>query len=65
MLSKDTYKIGQKYNLITKYNIEYDRQSILDYVCSIYILWLLEEKYTLTVEQKNKLNELLNKLLVL
>lgn len=65
MLSKELYKVGTKYNLITKYNIEYDRAAILNYACAIHISDLLEEKYTLTDEQRNKLNVVLNNLIVL
>jgi len=48
MLTKELYKIGKTYNLITKYNIEYDRRCMLDFVCAIHINDLLNSKYELT-----------------
>lgn len=65
MLSNKLYDIGKKYNLITKYNIDYDRRATLDYTCAIHVSELLKEKYSLTDEQRNKLNAILNKLIVL
>lgn len=65
MLSDKLYVIGKKHNLITKYNIEYNRNTVLDYACAIHISELLEEKYPLTDEQKNKLNVILSTLIVL
>lgn len=65
MLSKELYTISKQYNKITKYNIEYDRRAIQDAVCAMYIEKLLEQPYELTLEQQNKLKDLLNKLVVL
>lgn len=66
MLNKEVYEIGKKYNLITKYNIEYDRRPVLDYICAIHILDLINNiTYTLDEEQHNKLQALLNNLIVL
>ena len=48
MLSKKLYSIGKTYNLITKYNIDYDRRCMLDYVCAIHINDLLNSEYELT-----------------
>lgn len=58
------YEVGSKYNLITKYNIKYDRRSMLDYACAIRVLQLLQYS-NITVEQKAKLNVILNNLVVL
>lgn len=58
------YEIGTKYNLITKYNIKYDRRAILDYACAIRILQLLQYP-DITEEQQAKLNVILNNLVVL
>lgn len=65
MLTKELYKIGKTYNLITKYNIEYDRRCMLDFVCAIYINDLLNSKYELTDLQRTKLINILNNLVVL
>lgn len=65
MLNKQLYEIGKRYNNATKYNIGYDRKPLLDFVCATHISDLLEEKYPLDAEQKNKLNTLLNNLVVL
>lgn len=58
------YEIGTKYNLITKYNIKYDRRAMLDYACAIRIQQLLLYP-NITEEQKAKLNVILNNLIVL
>lgn len=65
MLSKGLYTISKQYDKITKYNIDYDRRAIQDTVCAMYIEKLLEQPYELTLEQQNKLKDLLNKLVVL
>lgn len=65
MLSKRLYNIGKTYNLITKYNMDYDRRCMLDYVCAIHINDLLNTKYGLTDLQKTKLTNILNNLVVL
>lgn len=65
MLTKELYKIGKTYNLITKYNIEYDRRCMLDFVCAIHINDLLNSKYELTNLQRTKLTNILNNLVVL
>lgn len=67
MLSKELYNIGKTYNLITKYNIEYDRRSMLNLVCAIHIEDILNSDYTveLTDMQRNKLYQILNNLVVL
>lgn len=65
MLSEKLYNIGKTYNLITKYNIEYDRRSMLDYVCAIHIEQLLNSKYDITELQDAKLRAILNNLVVL
>lgn len=58
------YEIGSKYNLITKYNIKYDRRATLDYACAIRIQQLLQYE-DITEEQQAKLNVILNNLVVL
>lgn len=65
MLSRNLYEIGKKYNFITKYNISYDRRCLLDYACAVHVSDLLEQKYVLTDEQRNKLEVLLNNLIIL
>lgn len=65
MLTKELYKIGKTYNLITKYNIEYDRRCMLDFACAIHINDLLNSKYELTDLQRTKLTNILNNLVVL
>lgn len=65
MLNKDTYNIGKKYNDITKYNIDFDRKPILDYMCALFILELLDSNISITTEQHNKLQAIINNLIVL
>lgn len=65
MLSKQLYNIGKTYNLITKYNMDYDRRCMLDYVCAIHINDLLNSEYELTELQQSKLRAILNNLIVL
>lgn len=65
MLTKDIYNIGKKYNDSTKYNIEYDRESIYNYTIAIFIINLLNSQYELTQQQISKLNAILNNLIVL
>lgn len=65
MLSKELYNIGKVYNLITKYNIKYDRRNMLDFVCAIHINNLLQSSYELDVMQESKLKAILNNLIVL
>lgn len=65
MLTRNMYEIGKKYNLVTKYNINYDRRPLLDYACAVHVSQLLEQKYVLTDEQRNKLEVLLDNLIVL
>ena len=65
MLTKELYKIGKTYNLITKYNIEYDRRCMLNFVCAIHINDLLNSRYELTDLQRTKLTNILNNLVVL
>lgn len=65
MLNKDTYNIGKKYNDITKYNIDFDRKPILDYICALFILELLDSNISITTEQHNKLQAIINNLIVL
>ena len=64
MLTDKMYEIGLKYNLITKYDVEYDKRAIQDFVCAIRLLELIDSGYADT-EQKAKLNVILNNLIVL
>lgn len=50
MLRSDLYELGKKHDEITKYNISYDKLSILNLVCAFHISDLLKEKYPLTYE---------------
>ena len=55
------YEIGSKYNLITKYNIKYDRRAMLDYACAIRIQQLLLYP-NITEEQKaNRIHKVITK----
>ena len=68
MLSKQLYNIGKTYNLITKYNIDYDRRAMLDLVCAMHIQNLLNSDYAtteLTSMQRSKLLQIFNNLVVL
>ncbi len=65
MLNKKMYEIGKTYNLITKYNIDYDRRSMLDFVCAIHINDLLNSEYELNPLQQSKLRAIFNNLIVL
>ena len=65
MLNKQLYNTGKTYNLITKYNIDYDRRGMLDFVCAIHINDLLNSKYDITELQQAKLKAILNNLIVL
>lgn len=65
MLSDKLYSIGKKHNLGVKYNIEYNKEQMLDYTCGVYIYGLLGNSYTLNIEQRSKLTSLLNTLIVL
>lgn len=58
------YNIGKDLNDVIKYNIEYDRVQILNYVCANYINNILEQgdAFNITDEERNKLLVLINKL---
>lgn len=58
------YNIGKDLNNVIKYNIEYDRVQILNYVCANYINNILEQgdAFNITDEERNKLLVLINKL---
>lgn len=64
MLTKDIYNIGKKYNDITKYNIDYKRAPILDYICALYINNLLDSEL-LQQNQRSKLEAILNNSIIL
>lgn len=64
MLTQDIYNIGKKYNDITKYNIDYKRAPILDYVCALYINNLLDSEL-LQQNQRSKLEAILNNSIIL
>nr|DAI58139.1 MAG TPA: hypothetical protein [Crassvirales sp.] len=55
MLTKEIYKIGASKNLLTKYNIEYDKCDIKSIACASYIANLLDGDYPLTQVQIDKL----------
>ena len=46
----EMYPIGKKINLITKYNILYDRRAIFDFICAIHLQDLID--YAETDNQK-------------
>ena len=50
MLSSRLYELSKKYYEVTKYNISYDKLSVLNLVCAFHISDLLKEKYPLTSE---------------
>ncbi len=60
MLTKEIYKIGASKNLLTKYNIEYDKCDIKSIACALYIANLLDGDYPLTQVQIDKLEQLIN-----
>lgn len=64
MLTQDIYNMGKKYNDITKYNIDYKRAPILDYVCALYIIDLLDSEL-LQQNQRSKLEAILNNSIIL
>ena len=41
LMNDELYELGKTYNLITKYNIAYDRRAMLDYVCALHIFDLI------------------------
>lgn len=61
---KNNYNIGMMINEIVKYNIDYDLNQIVNYVCVNYINTLLdsEQSLYLTIYDKNKLQSIINKL---
>lgn len=61
---KNNYNIGVMINEIVKYNIDYDLNQIVNYVCVNYINTLLdsEQSLYLTIYDKNKLQSIINKL---
>lgn len=65
MLNRVLYNIGKTHNNVMKYTIEYDSEEVSDFVCAAYIYSLLNSNYSLTPEQENKLNLLLNNLCAL
>lgn len=65
MLNEELYDIGKVYSLIAKYNIDYDRRCLLDFACATHIYKLLNSSYELTAIQRNKLEAILNNLVVL
>lgn len=61
---KNNYNMGMMINEIVKYNIDYDLNQIVNYVCVNYINTLLdsEQSLCLTIYDKNKLQSIINKL---
>lgn len=62
-MTQDNYTIGKKISEILKYNINYNSEEVLNYVCYIYINDLLQKENTF-IKDKHllKLRALLNKL---
>lgn len=60
MLTKEIYKIEASKNLLTKYNIEYDKCDIKSIICATYIASLIDEDYPLTQVQVDKLKQIIN-----
>ena len=58
------YNIGKDLNNVIKYNINYDRIQVLNFICANYINDILEEGITFNIsdEDKNKLLILIDKL---
>lgn len=62
MLSEKNYLKGKVVEDTTKYNINYDKQPLLDIVCANLASKLLTQKYvSLTDEERKKLESLTNK----
>jgi hypothetical protein len=55
MLTKEIYKIEASKNLLTKYNIEYDKCDIKSIICATYIANLIDGDHPLTQVQVDKL----------
>lgn len=60
MLTKEIYKIEAGKNLLTKYNIEYDKCDIKSIICATYIANLIDGDYPLTQVQVDKLKQIIN-----
>lgn len=61
MLSEKLYHIGKKHNEVLKYNIDFDLDVLLDFLCSVYIEEIINTGDSLlTKRQKEKLQTLLN-----
>lgn len=61
MLSEKLYHIGKKHNEVLKYNIDFDLDVLLDFLCSVYIEEIINTGDSLlTKRQKEKLQALLN-----
>lgn len=60
MLTKEIYKIEASKNLLTKYNIEYDKRDIKSIICATYIANLIDGDYPLTQVQVDKLKQIIN-----
>ncbi len=60
MLTKEIYKIEASKNLLTKYNIEYDKCDIKSIICATYIASLLDGDYDLTQVQIDRLKHIIN-----
>lgn len=62
-MTQDNYTIGKKISEILKYNINYNSEEVLNYVCYIYINDLLQKENTFIKDKYLlKLRALLNKL---
>ena len=64
MLSEELYHIGKKHNEVLKYNIDFDLDVLLDFLCSVYITDILSRSSSLISDRRTieKLQTLLNNL---
>lgn len=64
-MTNENYTIGGNLNTITKYNVNYDRIQILNFVCANYVKEILDQADAFNVSQdaKDKLQLVINKLM--
>lgn len=56
---KQLYNYGMKLNQIVKYNIDYNSEEILNYVCTSFCQWFMNHA-SLTKEQQHIVQKLIN-----
>lgn len=56
---KQLYNYGMKLNQIVKYNIDYNSEEILNYVCTSFCQWFMNH-ISLTKEQQHIVQKLIN-----